>query len=88
VGYVFLFRSEIFFGTIQELEYLFFLSCKARNFFPVFTIRLYDKNFGRSIMYIIDHNPSWKENQTEKREFLDPRITNITHGRHKQKEKK
>jgi hypothetical protein len=40
----FLFRSEIFFQTTQELEYLFFLSCKARNFFPEFNIRLYDKN--------------------------------------------
>jgi hypothetical protein len=30
--------------TIQELEYLFFLSRKARNFFPEFNIRLYDKN--------------------------------------------
>jgi hypothetical protein len=35
--------------------------------------------------YIIEHNPSWKENQTEKREFLDPRVTNVTPGRHKQK---
>ena len=43
-GYGFLFRSEIFFRTTQELEYLFFLSRKARNFFSVFHIRLYDKN--------------------------------------------
>jgi hypothetical protein len=28
---------------------------------------------------------SWKENQRQKREFLDPRVTNITPGRHKQK---
>jgi hypothetical protein len=40
-GYVFLFRSEFFFRTTQELEYLFFLS---RIFFPEFNIRLYDKN--------------------------------------------
>ena len=40
----FLFRSEFFFRTTQELEYLFFLSCKARNFFPEYNIRLYDKN--------------------------------------------
>ena len=33
---VFYFRSEIFFRTTQELEYLFFP--------PVFNIRLYDKN--------------------------------------------
>ena len=43
-GYGFLFRSEIFFRTTQELEYLFFLSRKARNFFPEFNIMLYDKN--------------------------------------------
>ena len=35
-GYGFLFRSEIFFRTTQELEYLYF--------FPEFNIRLYDKN--------------------------------------------
>ena len=39
-----LFRSEIFFQTTQELEYLFFLSRKAQIFFPQFNIRLYDKN--------------------------------------------
>jgi hypothetical protein len=43
-GYGFLFRSEKKFQTTQELEYLFFLSRKARIFFPVFNIRLYDKN--------------------------------------------
>jgi hypothetical protein len=42
-------------------------------------------DFGRSKIYIIDHNLSWKENQKQKREFLDPRVTNITFGRHKQK---
>jgi len=30
--------------TTQELEYLFFLLHKARNFFPEFNIKLYDKN--------------------------------------------
>jgi hypothetical protein len=34
-GYGFLFRSEFFFQTTQELEYFFF---------PEFNIRLYDKN--------------------------------------------
>jgi hypothetical protein len=42
-GYGFLFRSEKFFRTTQELECLFFMSRKARNFFPEFNIRLYDK---------------------------------------------
>jgi hypothetical protein len=43
-GYGFLFRSEFFFRKTRELEYLFFLSHKARIFFPEFNIRLYDKN--------------------------------------------
>jgi hypothetical protein len=43
-GYGFLFRSENFFQTTQELEYYFFLSRKAWNFFPESNIRLYDKN--------------------------------------------
>jgi hypothetical protein len=42
--YGFLFRSEKKFQTTRELEYLFFLSRQARNFFPEFNIRLYDKN--------------------------------------------
>ena len=36
-GYGFLFRSEIFFQTTQELEY-FFLSRQAQFFFPKFNI--------------------------------------------------
>ena len=43
-GYGFLFGSEFFFRTTQELEYFFFLSRKARIFFPESNIRLYDKN--------------------------------------------
>ena len=44
-------------------------------------------DFGRSEMYIIDHNASWKENQRQKkREFLDPRVTNITSEGHEQKD--
>ena len=42
-GFWFLFRSEFFFRTTRELEYLFFLSRKTRIFFPEFHIRLYDK---------------------------------------------
>ena len=41
---VFLFRSEIFFRTTRELEYLIFLLREARILFPEFNIRLYDKN--------------------------------------------
>jgi hypothetical protein len=43
-GYGFLFCSEIFFRTTEELEYLFFLSREAQFFPPEFNIRLYDKN--------------------------------------------
>ena len=39
-----MFRSEFFFRTTQELEYLFFLLREAGIFFPEFNIRLYDKN--------------------------------------------
>ena len=43
-------------------------------------------DFGRSKIYIIEHNPSWKENQWQKkREFLDPGVTNITSGGYQQK---
>jgi hypothetical protein len=43
-GYGFLFRSEFFFRTTRELEYLIFLSRKAQIFFPEFDIRSYNKN--------------------------------------------
>jgi hypothetical protein len=35
---------RIFFRTTQELEYLFFVLRKERNFFPEINITLYDKN--------------------------------------------
>jgi hypothetical protein len=38
-----LFRSEFFFRTTRELEYLFFLSRESRNFFPEFNIRFVRK---------------------------------------------
>jgi hypothetical protein len=51
-----LFRSEIFFRTEQELEYFFFLSRKARNFFPAFSIRLYDKNSESDYFFFLHQN--------------------------------
>ena len=46
-------------------------------------------DFGRSKMYIIDYNPSWKENQGQKkREFLNPRVTNTTSGEYEQQKTK
>ena len=41
---VFCFVQNFFFRTTRELEYLFFMSHKARIFFPEFNIRLNDKN--------------------------------------------
>ena len=48
---VFCFVQNFFFWTTQELEYLFFLSRKARIFFPEFNIWLYDKNFKQIIFF-------------------------------------
>ena len=55
-GYGFLFRSEIYFRTTQELEYLFFLSRKARNFFPECNIRLFDKNSESDYFFFLHQN--------------------------------
>jgi hypothetical protein len=41
---VFCFVQNFFFRTTRELEYFFFLSRKARIFFPEFNIMLYDKH--------------------------------------------
>ena len=49
--YGFLFRSENFFRTTQELGYLFFLLRKARNFFPEFNIRLYVKTLNQIFFF-------------------------------------
>jgi hypothetical protein len=49
-GYGFSFRSEFFFRTTRELEYLFFLSHEVHIFFPEFNIRLYDKNIKSVIL--------------------------------------
>jgi hypothetical protein len=55
-GYGFLFRSEYFFRTTQELEYLLFLSRKARNFFIGFNSRLYDKNSESDFLFFPPQN--------------------------------
>ena len=52
-GYGFLFRSEFFLRTTQELEYLFSMS---RNFFPEFNIRLYDKNSESDYFFFLHQN--------------------------------
>ena len=50
-GYDFLFRSEFFFRTTQELEYLFFLS--------EFNIRLYDKNSESDYFFFLHQNQNF-----------------------------
>ena len=51
----FLFRSEFFFPTTQELEYYFF--CRAKRiFFPEFNIRLYDKNSESHYFFFLHQN--------------------------------
>jgi hypothetical protein len=51
-----LFRSEFFFRTTRELEYLFFLSGKTRIFFPEFNIRLYGKTLNQIIFFFLHQN--------------------------------
>ena len=53
---VFLFRSEFFFRTTQELEYLFFFVAQSAIFFPVFNIRLYDKNSESDNFFFLHQN--------------------------------
>jgi hypothetical protein len=49
-------RSEKVFRTTQELEYLFLLSRKVRNFFPEFNIWLYDKNSESDYFFFLHQN--------------------------------
>jgi hypothetical protein len=72
----FLFRSEFFFRTTQELEYLFFLSRKARNFFPEFNIRLYDKNSESDYFFFLHQNQNiFFSNIGNQNIFLEKNIT-------------
>ena len=54
-GYGFSFRSKFFFRTTRKLEF-FFLLGKARNFFPEFNIRLYDKNSESYYFFFLHQN--------------------------------
>ena len=51
MGYGFLFRSEFFFRTTQELEYLFFLSRKAQFFFQKSTLGYMIKTLNQIIFF-------------------------------------
>ena len=50
-GYGFLFRSEFFYRTTQELEYLFFLSRKAQFFFQNLTLGYMTKTLNQIIFF-------------------------------------
>ena len=50
-----MFRSEIFFRTTQELEYLFFFVAQSTIFFPEFHIRLYHKNSESYFFFVFLH---------------------------------
>ena len=46
------FRSEIFFWTTRELEYIFFLSRKARNFFQYLTLGYMTKTLNQIFFFL------------------------------------
>ena len=56
-GYGFLFRSEFFFSDNTRVRiFFFFLSRKARIFFPDSNIRLYDKNSESYFFFFLHQN--------------------------------
>jgi hypothetical protein len=63
---VFLFRSEFFFQTTQELEYLFF---------PEFNIRLYDKNSESNLFFFPPSKSEYFFQQHCESEYLKKKKT-------------
>ena len=55
-GYGFLFRSEIFFWTTQELEYLFFCHTKCEFFFQNLTLGYMTKTLNQIIFFFLHQN--------------------------------
>ena len=55
-GLCFFFRSEFFFRTTREFEYLFFLSHKARNFFQYLTLGYMTKTLNQIIFLFLHQN--------------------------------
>jgi hypothetical protein len=53
---VFCFVQKFLLRTTQELEYLFFLTRKAGNYFPEFNIRLYDKISESDYFFFLHQN--------------------------------
>ena len=75
-GYGFLFRSDFFFRTTRELEYLFCLSRKAQFFLPEFNIRLYDKNSESDYLFFLHQNQNiFFSNIGNQNIFLEKTIT-------------
>ena len=55
-GYGFLFRSEFFFPSTRELEYLFFLSRKVHFFFQNLTLGYMTKTLNHIIFFFLRQN--------------------------------
>ena len=55
-GYGFLFHSEIFFWTTQELEYLFFCRTKREFFFQNLTLGYMTKTLNQIIFFFLHQN--------------------------------
>jgi hypothetical protein len=66
----FLFRSEIFFRTTQELEYFIFLWRKARIFFPEFNITLYDNNSESDFVFLHQNQNNFVQQHWESEYFF------------------
>ena len=69
-GYVFLFRSELFFRTTRELEYLFFWSVKARNFFQNVTLDYMTKTLNQIIFFPASKSESFFQQHWESEYFF------------------
>jgi hypothetical protein len=73
---VFLVRSEFFFRTTQELEYLFILSRKARIFFQNLTLGYMTKTLNQIIFSFLHQNQNiFFSNIGNQNIFLEKNIT-------------
>ena len=67
---VFCFVQNFFFGQ-HKLEYLFFLSPKARIFFPEFNIRLYVKTLNQIFFFLHQNQNNFFSNIGNQNIFLE-----------------
>ena len=63
----------------QELEYLFFLSRKVRNFFPEFNIRLYDKKIWIRLFFFPPPQSEYFFQQHWESKYFFRKIKTVTH---------